>query len=274
MTRLVVVLCGLVLLAGCGGETGEEEAAEKQMEPAAADERALASNATRNAYFGDLHVHTKYSFDAYIFGTRADPDDAYEFAKGAALAHPAGFDMRLEEPLDFYGVSDHGAYLGILPAMGDPSTEISEHPDAETLTQHDSVADRGAAFQSLRQYIDPDSDKFMGIQDDAEHEAAWAKVVEAANRHNDPGEFTAFIAYEYTSGPKSQNLHRNVVFAGDKAPAAPFTRLMSQNPEKLWEWMDNQRDAGMDAIAIPHNMNGSNGQMFALNYFDSERHQR
>src|SRR6056297_828204 len=71
------------------------------------------ANPERNAYFGDLHVHTRYSFDAYIFGTRADPDDAYEFARGAALSHPAGFEMQLDTPLDFYGVSDHGAYLGI-----------------------------------------------------------------------------------------------------------------------------------------------------------------
>lgn len=266
-----MVLSALALVAACGGEdqsaSNPASSAETETAPAVSQQAAPM----RSAYFGDLHVHTRYSFDAYIFGTRADPDDAYEFAKGKPLTHPAGWVMQLDEPLDFYGVSDHGAYLGILSAMGDPTTDISKHPDAKALTQHVTVADRGAAFQSIRKYITEGDEHFMGIQDDAEHEAAWAKVVEAANRHNDPGNFTAFIAYEYTSGPESQNLHRNVVFDGDKAPAAPFSRLMSQNPEDLWQWMDEQRESGMDLIAIPHNSNGSNGQMFSLSMYGSDQ---
>ena len=69
-------------------------------------------NEDRNLYFGDTHVHTKYSFDAYIFGTTATPDDAYNFAQGGAIKHPLGFDMQLSEPLDFYAVTDHGFFLG------------------------------------------------------------------------------------------------------------------------------------------------------------------
>ena len=80
----------------------------------------------RNAYYGDLHVHTRYSFDAFIFGTRATPDDAYEFAKGEAIEHPAGFNLQLRRPLDFQAVTDHAAYLGMLLEMNDPTTRAGQ----------------------------------------------------------------------------------------------------------------------------------------------------
>ena len=82
----------------------------------------LDLNENMNAYFGDLHVHTKYSFDAYIFGTKASPDDAYKYAKGGSIKHPLGFDMQLEDPLDFYAVTDHAAWLGMLQAYANPNT--------------------------------------------------------------------------------------------------------------------------------------------------------
>lgn len=91
----------------------------------------------------------------------------------------------------------------------------------------------------------------------------WAKNIDAANRHNDPGTFTALIGYEWTSGPDGRNLHRNVFFRGDTAPT-PFTRVQSQDPEKLWDWMDEVRGQGHDVLAIPHNSNLSDGLMFPL----------
>ena len=220
--------------------------------------------AERNAYFGDLHVHTNYSFDAYIFGTRATPDDAYRFAQGEPLQHPAGFRMQLEEPLDFYAVTDHAFFLGTMRAMADPSSPLSKHPDAKALTQHETVADRVAAFQSLFGFIDretPDREVMA---------AAWQDIKATANRHNDPGRFTTFIGYEYTTGPDFQNLHRNVIFKGSEAPVVPFSRVDSENPEDLWDWMDQQRAAGMESLALPHNSNGSDGQMFRLATFAGE----
>ena len=220
-------------------------------------------NRERNAYFGDLHVHTMYSFDAFIFGTTSSPDDAYEFARGGTITHPAGFDMKLDIPLDFYGVSDHAFYLGVLRQMADPDTEISGHPAAEGMTTLGGAFDRGEKFNRILQFMQ--SDRGQEINDPVIRKDAWDDIVAAANRHNDPGNFTAFIAYEYTASDSDRgNLHRNVIFRDDIAPELPFSRLDSSNPEDLWNWMDGNRANGIESLAIPHNSNGSNGSMFML----------
>jgi hypothetical protein len=228
---------------------------------------AAAQNRERNAYFGDLHVHTKLSFDAYIFNVRATPDDAYRYAKGESIHHASGYDVRLTDaPLDFLAVTDHSEYLGVLPAMHDPQHPLSKAPYAPDLfsTEREKIS---AAFQriatSLRtgQYL-PE------LKDLDTSRSAWRTIVEAADRHYAPGEFTTFRGYEFTSAPDGQNLHRNVIFAGARAPDLPFTALDSQNPEELWRWMDQQRKQGVEALAIPHNSNGSDGRMFQRTQFD------
>jgi hypothetical protein len=94
----------------------------------------------------------------------------------------------------------------------------------------------------------------------------WKDTVAAAEQYNKPGEFTTFVAYEYTTSSADRgNLHRNVIFRdADKLPVVPFSRVHSRNPEDLWDWMDGLRDEGIELLAIPHNSNGPNGQMFKL----------
>ena len=222
------------------------------------------SNPERNAYFGDLHVHTAYSFDAFVLGTLASPEDAYRFAKGEPLRHPGGFDMKLREPLDFFAVTDHAFFLGITRAMADPASPMSKHPDARVLTGVATHKDRMNAFRVGAQFTQPGSPRFREIDDPATSRSAWVDIVAAANRHNDAGRFTTFIGYEYTSFSGRQNLHRNVLFKGETAPEAPFSQFDSDNPEDLWVWMDGLREQGMESLAIPHNSNLSNGQMFSL----------
>ncbi|MEZ5550907.1 MAG: DUF3604 domain-containing protein [Pseudomonadales bacterium] len=237
---------------------------------------APGHSATRQALFGDLHIHTQYSFDAYAFGTIATPADAYRYARGEAIRHPAGFDMQLRAPLDFYGVTDHAMFLGAVPAAADTSTEFSKLELArpfhnlnrpENLTAASS-AERSRRFSTfipdtVRGILDGTVDREL-LNDIAR--SAWRDTIDAAEQFNDPGQFTTFIAYEYTSTTDERgNLHRNVIFRnGDRVPDVPFSRFHSQNPEGLWDWMDQLRARGMESLAIPHNSNGSNGAMFML----------
>ena len=249
----------------------------------------IDANQNRDAFFGDLHVHTMYSFDAFIFGTTASPDDAYRYAKGGSIKHPLGFDMQLDDPLDFYAVTDHAAWLGMIRAYADPdskpgqldfASDLHGLNDPENLNTN-TFARRAGLFANLLTselikpsknplkilgaYLQEDTVYGTGAYDRETHQSAWKDVAEAAERHNKPGEFTTFIAYEFTSsGPGQSNLHRNVIFQNSKAPVQPFSLADSRNPEDLWDWMDNLRSLGVESLAIPHNSNGSNGQMFKL----------
>ena len=238
--------------------------------------RQATSDPNRTALFGDLHVHTKYSFDAYVFGTLASPHDAYRFAKGEGIDHPAGFEVRLKQPLDFYAVTDHAMFLGLVEAAADTTTDFSKLDVALPLNDvnaPDNMTVRSllSRLQGFGTFIPA---MVAGIRDDSIDldmvleitRTAWRDTIDAAELFNDPGHFTTFIAYEYTSSSDDRgNLHRNVIFKGsDKIPAIPFSRFHSQNPEGLWDWMDGLREQGIESLAIPHNSNGSNGQMFKL----------
>ncbi|MCZ6658802.1 MAG: DUF3604 domain-containing protein [Gammaproteobacteria bacterium] len=234
----------------------------------AAGTHAAKPNPERNAYFGDLHVHTRYSFDAYIFNVRADPDDAYRYARGAPLKHAFGYPIRLRgAPLDFMAVTDHATYMGVLDAMGDEDHRLSKTPIAQELISADPAIVLAAFRRVAQAIITGEADPALQHTDVIRE--AWQREIAAAERHNKPGEFTTFIAYEYTSNPPF-NLHRNVVFRGSKAPVQPFAATDSNNPEDLWDWMDKNREAGMEALAIPHNSNWSNGLMFQRTQYAGE----
>ena len=255
-------------IAGCGGSGGEVGIDNAALEaPASTANAPLTPNPLRNAYFGDVHVHTVFSYDAFIFGTRSGPEDAYRYAKGEAIQHAAGFDVQMSAPLDFYAVADHASFLGMLKAMSDPEQEVSKTPLAKMINTATTDDERRTAFTEMRSHT---LGQRTGMLDKEVVRSAWREIVASAERHNDPGKFTTFIAYEYTGSPEGQNLHRNVIFRGSAVPDIPFSRLDSMNPEALWSWMDGNREAGMEALAIPHNSNGSNGQMFELEKFEGE----
>ncbi len=228
---------------------------------------AYAKPEDRQALFGETHVHSALSFDSYIFGNRNSPDDAYRYAKGEAIKHPYGFDMKLRVPLDFQAVTDHAMYLGMIPAMFDPESEVADHKISVDLRAAKTPGQRLLAFQQMFPYIGGIVEDDLLNMDIVR--SAWQEIIDSAVRHYEPGEFTTFIGYEYTSSQNQfENLHRNVIFNGAKAPREPFSRLVSRNPEDLWRWMDEQRAQGMDSIAIPHNSNGSDGFMFRTVSFE------
>ena len=256
------------LLAACAApDDARTDIAQDAVANAASPD--VAFSATRNAYFGDLHVHTANSFDAYVFGVRSTPDDAYRFARGEKIRADAGYDIQLQgPPLDFLAVTDHGEYLGIVPAMNTEGNPLSQTETAK-IAFGENAQDAAKVFQQIGISFVL-GEPIEEINDQEEMNSVWAKTVDAAERFNDPGKFTTFAGYEFTAmkvisadAGAAGNLHRNVIFKGS-APAQIFSTLQSTNPEDLWAWMQQQRDAGHDALAIPHNSNASNGGMFAL----------
>ena len=273
--RSLLLLAGLALFA-CSQESGVNSTDNADGGATISEKGAVIEvNPNKNAYFGDTHVHTNLSFDAYLMGTRRTPDEAYEFAKGAAIEHASGFKMQMKKPLDFLAVADHAFYLGMMRELNRGEGPYADHNLTDAVGNANSAEGSTAAFQAVLGHMrDRDPNSPDDLDDRGIRTSAWEEIIEAAERHNDPGNFTAFIGYEYTtSGPESQNLHRNVIFRGDRSevPAIPFSRLDSLNPEDLWSWMDANREAGMESIAIPHNMNGSDGWMFERTYYRSDK---
>ena len=198
-----------------------------------------------------------YSFDAFMGNVRTTPDDAYRYAKGEPIDHPAGMRLRLNgSPLDFLMVSDHAVFLGVFAAQLDPEAPFYGHPDAQNLVPRGTGLD--GVVRRLR-VLDAQDLEFMGPR---VWKYAWQKIIEAAERHNDPGRFTTFIGYEYTPSPGARHLHRNVMFRGSRVPERPFSARDSLDPEDLWDWLDGLRARGIEGLAIPHNMNQSDGLAF------------
>ncbi len=261
----------LFLTPGCSPGPATEPldpSLSRSAEQGKAGVASASPNPLRNAYFGDLHIHTGYSFDAFLmFATKTTPDDAYRFAKGEAIDHALGFPIQLKSgPLDFYAVTDHAGSLGLSTAMTDSRSAVAKLESTQTLLRAATVDERRAMFRGYRELRNQRPEDEPVIRDPEIERSAWGKTVEAAERHYDPGTFTTFAGLEYGFSIDSQGLHRNVIFR-DEAPDAPF-RVGSRNPEALWAWMDQERAAGRELLAIPHNMNVSNGLMFASRTFE------
>ncbi|MET0743614.1 MAG: DUF3604 domain-containing protein [Microvirga sp.] len=216
----------------------------------------------KEAFFGETHVHTGWSFDAYIFGnTMTGPAEAYAYATGEPIKHPLGYTIRIDTPLDWMGVTDHSEYVGTVRLANDPKSPISKLPIAEKLKVRTKADIQRVYLWLGNSMIDNKPIKELLVPEVAG--SVWTENNAIADRYNKPGTFTAFCAYEWTSTPNNRNMHRNVFFKDcAKVPPMPFSSIDSMNPEDLWAWMDNQRKDGNELLAISHNANLSDGHMF------------
>lgn len=219
----------------------------------------VSVNPEREVYFGTTHGHSSWSIDAFGLGNqKSGPEDGYRFARGEAVSHMGGKKVRLKIPLDFFCMTDHSEMMGTAPMMTEEGSAVYDTPTAkltragkstEAFTQ---IAGAIAAGKALPGFGSPELSA-----------SVWQKVVDNAEKYYEPGEFTTFVAYEWTSMPGQANMHRNVIFRDTKVPKVPFTALESTRPEDLWSAMETWRGFGATVMAISHNGNASIGKMFS-----------
>ena len=254
-----IALSALVSMLFVGGTWAADSAGEP-------GRSSGKKNPLNNVYFGEQHLHTQNSPDAYAMGTRNTTDDAYNFCKGKAIKkNTSGEMVQKKTPYDWCAVTDHAEYFGVLPQLSDPKSDLmTKHKDNEIikLILSGDPKKGDEAFAKIAVGLTTNQPDWV-FNDPEILKSSWKKHIDVTNKHNDPGKFTTLIAFEWTSIPINQNLHRNVFFRGDKGPAAPFSAFDSDRPEDLWTYLKIQRDTGLDAFSISHNGNLSNGLMYA-----------
>ncbi|MCZ6773193.1 MAG: DUF3604 domain-containing protein [Proteobacteria bacterium] len=289
MNRLLTAVIAIVAFAAAWAFT-----AQAQM-PLPPDAEAVLSDAyTGKSYspyagrgfpsqpfWGDTHLHTDISMDAGAFGNRLGLDEAYRFARGEEVTSSNGTPVRLSRPLDFLVIADHSDNMGFFPDLFAGAPHILA--DAIGRDWYDRIRageGAGVAIELIGMFAQGQFPPgLLYAPDSAPYKSAWAKTVDAAERYNTPGYFTAFIGYEWTSLVRGGNMHRVVIYRddGDKAgQMVPFTTVApagSTNPRDLWKWLADYEDkTGGDVLAIAHNGNLSNGIMFPLDaQYDGKR---
>ena len=249
------------------------------------------ANELKNVYFGDTHLHTYYSFDAFLNNNHSiGPDAAYRWAKGQPVIHPFNRTrVQINTPLDFLVVADHAEMLGVMKSirddnfLGDDLGIIGNLKRWYAFRSMNQAVDDGTGLAFFRQFV-PQNPNFEGHPDPVKLpgnnisdlaifgdtrmtiERTWLDIVDSADKHNEPEKFTALIGWEWSSVPMGVNLHRVVVSpnGGDIAKSyLPFGSDQSQYPQDLWEWLEDTRNkTGAEFLAIPHNSNISKGYMF------------
>jgi hypothetical protein len=252
-----LALVPVILLAACNSEPARTY--DDPREPCA------DHNPRRNLYFGDLHVHTAYSFDAWISDVRTDPAGAYRFARGETVAGE-----RLPRPLDFAAVTDHAEYLAEVEGCTTPGSAVY---DTERCVGF-RAADQKALVQFGLGLGSETPERFAdlcgpgGIDCPARAAAVWQRIQDAGEQAYDRSaacEFTSLIAYEWSGTRNLANLHRNVIFRTRDVPAAPISHFEAPTPFELWTRLQSECREGLpgcDVLAIPHNSNWSNGNLF------------
>ncbi len=261
----VLATCGLSMSAGSASAqdtpvTFDDFAEEKVYSPYV--DRTFPDQ----VLWGDSHLHTNLSPDAGLVGTTLGPEDAYRFARGEQVVSSGGKRVALIRPLDWLVVSDHAEYIGLAPMIRESDPVLLADSYGKWLHERFNAGQEGRmeAFRSILDDAVTGNNRFSSP--DAMR-SIWESFAEIADAYDEPGRFSAFIGFEWTSFPSGNNLHRVVNFRDGAERATrviPFSLFDSQDPEDLWKYMAGyEAKTGGSILALPHNGNLSNGQMFA-----------
>jgi hypothetical protein len=272
----IVVLASVISMAANNILADKVNSEADIHEPSPYSPYAGRNHPTR-VYWGDTHLHTSNSGDAFAYGTRLDPESAYRFARGEEIEYTPGKGTKLSQPLDFLVIADHAVGLGIGAEIYSGNPKLITDPTIKRwheMMQKGGQESARAAGELIRAHS---SGTLPGLITDPKSavpllRSVWNSYIRLADRYNTPGQFTALIGYEWTSVPGGNNLHRVVVFRDDQNKTnqiIPFSAWVSEDPEKLWEFLSNyEQNTGGQVLAIPHNSNLSNGRMFAMVDFE------
>lgn len=259
-STLTIPLCALI----CAAVAGEARAQSDTQASVSEAEAAVPQNPLKDAYFGETHVHTGVSMDAFIAGNRLTPEDAYRFARGEEIMVNGSL-HKIKRPLDFVAVTDHSEFMGEAYSLMNEGAPGYDDPIAISFRD---APDLATALQLYGEYVltplagggDPHPAFFQGVE---AIKSTWKQNFEATEKYYEPGKFTTIHAYEWTSAPGGANQHRNVFFRDANVPDMPFSANEGADPEQLWAWMQTQRADGKKVFAVPHNSNESKGLLFA-----------
>ena len=268
LKSLSLAALSVLTLSGCQQDTSQP--VTQKSAPATAPAPTMPAESgpvqdspVRNAYFGETHVHTSYSLDAYIGGARLTPADAYRFARGESVTVDSLPHQR-KRPLDFVAVTDHAEYIG---EMYSTMVEGAPGHDQKLLDQLRNLQTLEEKQKWFLQYVvnnnrgdNPSHPPFYAGPETTR--SAWQVMINAAEEHNNPGVFTALIGFEWSGAPKGGNLHRNVIYRDAHVPDLPVSSYEMRREDQLWGWMAEHESRGIKALAIPHNSNASKLMMF------------
>ena len=271
MKKIITASVLAIALASCGSksENGNTAAGDR------GDGKIAETEYPENVFWGDTHLHTSNSVDAFGFGVRLGPEAALRFAKGEEVKSTTGVPAKLDRPLDFLVIADHSDGLGVTRRIYEAPRLLIRDPQLRAW--HDmmhegpegsqraiaEIIDRAAKGTLPKAMMDPEAQK-------DNTEKIWTQHTDIVERYNQPGKFTAFMGFEYTLMPGGNNLHRVVMFRDGKERAdqvLPFATLNTPDAkvEQLWDYMESyEKKTGGKMLAIPHNSNVSNGLMFEL----------
>lgn len=275
-TGFISILLSLTVMA-CDQAPSNQTEKQNDKPITQADTSPSAPSIPQEVYWGDLHVHSRLSMDSFSFGNdNLSPEDAFRFAKGEAIQAHTGVMAQLKEPLDFLLVSDHAEYLGVIASVIDKKHGIqntalgqrwekwiAEGRAADVLNEFVSMIDNAGTSKADTETLK----KEMNYPDDEFFNTVWNEMTQMAERHNEPGKFTAFTGYEWTSMVDGDNLHRVVLFRDGPEVTrniVPISSIDSTDPEYLWAQLAAyEKETGGQVMAIPHNGNISEGRQFS-----------
>lgn len=273
MKKLITLSFIFIILISCKNDKIEKKQTINKEVSKTTKGKVIPANPLKEAYFGETHMHTQLSLDAYIGGNRFTPDESLRFAQGEAIQMKKfGKSWQLKRPLDWAAVTDHAEYIGEAYSIIEPTADGYNGEAQKSIREVDNLEEGLKLFikyvvSNNRSSKPSHPDFYTGVNSTM---SAWEIMNEATEKNYKPGKFTTLHAFEWSGAPQGGNLHRNIIFRDTIVPNLPVSYIEANRETELWDWLDEISRNGSTVLAIPHNSNASKGMMFDENMPNGE----